>query len=74
MLKNKGFAGRKLQMPVLALGGQSVLGRNLLVLMESLVVDVHGGEIEDYGHYVMEEQPEVVASKLLDFFRRVERT
>lgn len=52
---------------MLALGGQSALGRNLLVLMESLAVDVHGGEIEDCGHYVIEEQPEVVASKLLDF-------
>ena len=38
------------------------MGRNLLVLMESLAVDVHGGEIEDCGHYVIEEQPEVVAS------------
>jgi pimeloyl-ACP methyl ester carboxylesterase len=73
-LQNKEFAAKKLQMPVLALGGQSALGRNLLVLMESLAVDVHGGEIEDCGHYVMEEQPEVVASKLLDFFQRVERT
>jgi pimeloyl-ACP methyl ester carboxylesterase len=73
-LQNKVFAGKKLQMPVLALGGQSALGRNLLVLMKSLAVDVQGGEIEDCGHYLMEEQPEVVASKLLDFFRRVART
>jgi pimeloyl-ACP methyl ester carboxylesterase len=73
MLQNKGFTGKKLQIPVLTLGGQSALGRNLLVWMESLAVDVHGGEIEDCGHYVMEEQPEVVVNKLLDFFCRVER-
>jgi microsomal epoxide hydrolase len=40
--------------------------------MESLAVSVEGGEIDDCGHYVLEEQPEQVATKLLDSFRTLE--
>lgn len=71
-VQNKMLAEKKLQMPVLALGGQSGVGKNLMVGMRSLAVDVQGGEIESCGHYVMEEQPEVVARRLLEFFRTVE--
>ena len=40
--------------------------------MESLAVHVEGGAIEDCGHYVMEEQPEVVSARLIEFFKGVE--
>jgi microsomal epoxide hydrolase len=48
------------------------MGDNLRSSMESLAVHLDGGVIEDCGHYVMEEQPEVVARRLLDFFKSVE--
>jgi pimeloyl-ACP methyl ester carboxylesterase len=59
-------------MPVLALGGKSAIGDNLRSSMEPLAVHVEGGVIDDYGHYVMEEQPEQVAGRLLAFFKLVE--
>ena len=59
-------------MPVLALGGRNAVGDNLRSSMEGLAVHLDGGVIEDCGHYVMEEQPEVVARRLLDFFKSVE--
>jgi pimeloyl-ACP methyl ester carboxylesterase len=40
--------------------------------MEPLAVHVEGGVIDDCGHYVMEEQPEQVAERLLAFFKLVE--
>ncbi|KAI9745009.1 MAG: hypothetical protein M1818_001287 [Claussenomyces sp. TS43310] len=67
--QNAVLAEKTLQMPVLALGGQGGVGENLKTSMERLATDVHGGEIEDCGHYVMEEQPEIVARKLLAFIR-----
>ena len=70
--QNKEFSARKLPMPVLALGGQSAIGDRLKASMESLASQVEGGMIEDCGHYVMEEQPEVVVRELLSFFHRVE--
>jgi len=56
-------------MPVLALGGKKAGGDTLCKSMGDLAVSVEGGEIDDCGHYVLEEQPEQVATKLLDFFR-----
>ena len=70
--QNQEFSTRKLSMPVLALGGRSATGDRLRASMEALALQVEGGVIEDCGHYVMEEQPEVVARELLDFFHRAE--
>lgn len=70
--QNKEFSKAKLAMPVLARGGESGTGDRLKSAMESLALQVEGGMIEDCGHYVMEEQPEVVAHELLRFFKKVE--
>jgi hypothetical protein len=55
-----------LPMPVLALGGSGGMGERLRLLMEPLAERVRGGAIEDCGHYVMEEQPDLLAGRLLD--------
>ena len=70
--QNLDFSKQQLRMPVLALGGSAGMGDNLRKLVTRLAAHVEGGAIEDCGHYVMEEQPEVLASKLLEFFRHVE--
>ena len=70
--QNVEFSKHKLPMPVLALGGSGAQGDNLRQSMESLASQVFGGVIEDCGHYVMEEQPEVLAAQLLDFIDHVE--
>ena len=41
-------------------------------MMESRAFHVDGGAIEDCGHYVLEEQPEILVRRLLDFFGKVE--
>ncbi|MFN0313724.1 MAG: alpha/beta fold hydrolase [Burkholderiales bacterium] len=63
--------GFKLPMPVLALGGAQSWGRRMEVVesLKRVAVDVRGGMVEDCGHFVPEEQPEVLAKHLLDFFR-----
>ena len=70
--QNAEFSKHKLSMPVLALGGSAAIGDTLRQSMEALAVHVDGGVIDDCGHYVMEEQPEEVSRRLLDFFARVE--
>jgi pimeloyl-ACP methyl ester carboxylesterase len=72
--QNVAFSKNKLRMPVLALGGKSATGDHLRQAMEAVAVHVEGGVIEDCGHYVMEEQPEEVARRLLAFFASVEST
>ena len=71
-IQNKEFSKTKLRMPVLALGGSSATGDHLKQSMKSLAVHVAGGIIEDCGHYVMEEQPEIAAQELLQFFQQAE--
>lgn len=70
--QNAKFSEKKLEMPVLALGGQKGVGSKLKVAMQDLANNVQGGEIPDCGHYMMEEQPEVVAGRILDFYRNIE--
>jgi len=70
--QNVEFSKHKLQMPVLALGGSGAQGDNLRLSMNTLASNVSGGVIEDCGHYVMEEQPEVLAHRLLEFIKHVE--
>ena len=65
--QNVAFGKTKLQMPVLTLDGQGGLDSNMRKSLEASASNVQGGQIDDCGHYVMEEQPENVAQKLLDF-------
>jgi pimeloyl-ACP methyl ester carboxylesterase len=67
--QNRVLSQKKLNMLVIALRGQGAVGKNLLVSMEKMANYVEGGEIESCGHCVMEEQPEEVASRLLEFFQ-----
>jgi hypothetical protein len=70
--QNAEFSRHKLIIPVLALGGQTGVGDSLRQTMEALAHNVKGGVIPDCGHYMMEEQPELVARELLRFFERNE--
>jgi len=36
--------------------------------MKPLCEDVRGGVIKDCGHYIPEEQPAVLAEKMIEFF------
>ena len=66
------FVKHKLQMPVLALGGEGAVGEGMITAMLGLAEDVRGGVVKDCGHYVVEEQPESVAKMLLDFLTEVD--
>ena len=70
--QNIEFSKEKLPMPVLALGGSGGMGEQLRLLIEPFAERVDGGAVEDCGHYVMEEQPDLLAGRLLDFFLSVE--
>ncbi|RFU36260.1 hypothetical protein B7463_g73, partial [Scytalidium lignicola] len=70
--QNVEFAKIKLEMPVLAFGGKSSAGGSILAIANIVADDVQGGVIEDCGHFVMEEQPEYLAERLVNFFKDVE--
>ncbi len=63
-------AQRKLEMPVLALGGEESWGRRGEVLESCarVALDVRGGTIPAAGHWIPEEQPARLVSALRAFF------
>lgn len=60
----------KLKMPVLALGGDESFGRGMECLhsLQRVADHVQGGVIAECGHWLAEEQPAVLAERLLAFF------
>jgi pimeloyl-ACP methyl ester carboxylesterase len=66
---NREWAGRKLPMPVLALGADhGVVGDRTISEMEQVAEHVQGGIITDCGHWVADEQPEQLLKHLFAFF------
>ena len=65
-------SGFRLPMPVLALGGAraEARGRGLepLESLRVIAADVRGGTMPDCGHFIPEEQPALLAERLLEFF------
>ncbi|KAJ5758150.1 uncharacterized protein N7511_006844 [Penicillium nucicola] len=67
--QNLEFAKTPLNIPVLALGGASSVGADMVHLVRKFATNVSGGAIHDCGHFLPEEQPSPVAQKLLEFLK-----
>lgn len=65
--QNQKSAQTKLPMPVLALGGSGAVGDNLLKALTPVCVNVSGGSVEGCGHYLQEECPDEISSRILSF-------
>jgi pimeloyl-ACP methyl ester carboxylesterase len=67
-------SGFRLPMPVLALGGARTEARGRaeepLESLRVIASNVRGGAVPECGHFIPEEQPALLAERLLDFFRR----
>ena len=71
IVDNQAFiAEGKLAIPVLALGGGESFGRRELALesLRRVADNVRGGVVEDCGHFIPEEAPDVLLAALLEFF------
>lgn len=68
MRQNQALFVNKLKTPVLALGGDVGSAPTIHELMKPLCKTLSGGVIQDCGHYIPEEQPEVLAAELTRFF------
>jgi pimeloyl-ACP methyl ester carboxylesterase len=68
MEQNMSLFARKLALPILALGGDGGSAPNIHAAMQELGEDVRGGLMANSsGHYIPEEQPEALASQLVEF-------
>jgi pimeloyl-ACP methyl ester carboxylesterase len=67
---NSANVGKKLPMPVLALGGETVMGSSVLDTMRVVAPQAEGGVIAGAGHWLMSEKPDEVAQRLVQFFAK----
>jgi len=65
---NRALSKNKLEIPVLALGGEHRWGDKMVGIMQEFASDVRGGLIKDSGHYIVEEQPQLLLKELMQFF------
>jgi len=66
--QNKLHAETKLEMPVLAYGGEACLAGYTKQCLELAASDVRGGIIERCGHWIGEERPDFIIEQLQTFF------
>jgi pimeloyl-ACP methyl ester carboxylesterase len=59
----------RLQMPVLAIGGDHSYGAGMKPELEYVATDVQGAVIADAGHWIMEEQPARAVAVIVRFVR-----
>jgi pimeloyl-ACP methyl ester carboxylesterase len=68
---NKAFLARgKLQMPVLAFGGEATFGPMIGAVVRCVADNVEDAIIPDCGHWITEEQPAATTKLVVDFLRR----
>ena len=68
MEQNAKLARTRIKVPILALGGDVGSAPKIYEALKPLGEDVRGGVIENCGHYIPEEQPEILAKMMLSFF------
>jgi pimeloyl-ACP methyl ester carboxylesterase len=59
--------GARLQMPLLALGGEKSFGATMAEVMRAGATDVHEGIVPASGHWIMEENPQATISLVRSF-------
>ena len=70
-IDNKAFlAAGKLQMPVLAIGGEKSFGPTMAVVMRACADNVTEGVIPNSGHWIMEENPAATIKMVTDFLKQ----
>jgi len=68
VIDNKTAIGRgRLQMPVLAVGGDHSLGSTMAYIMRFAADNVREVVVKDSGHWLMEEQPKATVAAIVDF-------
>jgi pimeloyl-ACP methyl ester carboxylesterase len=60
----------KLEVPVLALGGEKSFGTTMAVMMRFVASDVEEGVVPDSGHWIMEENPKATIALVRAFLNK----
>lgn len=67
--QNTSLAAKKIETPILALGGDFGMSPGIYEAIKPLATHVEGGIIQNCGHYMPEEQPEEIGARMVKFFK-----
>lgn len=67
------LAQHPVQVPVLALGGETVTGEKVKTMMTAVAIDVRGGSVDRCGHFIPDERPDYLIEQLFTFFQDVQQ-
>jgi pimeloyl-ACP methyl ester carboxylesterase len=67
--QNKEYAKEKLNIPILAIGGEAAIGNRTMASFQNVASNVTGITLPNTGHFIPEEKPDVVVRQILDFFK-----
>jgi pimeloyl-ACP methyl ester carboxylesterase len=62
--------GRKLPMPILAIGGEKSFGPTMATVMRAAATNVTQAVVADSGHWLMEEQPKATVALIETFLKQ----
>ena len=69
MEQNKNYAATAIGTPVLALGGEFGSAPDIYGALRPLCTDISGGVVPHSGHYIPEEEPQALHSRILNFLK-----
>jgi pimeloyl-ACP methyl ester carboxylesterase len=70
-IDNQAFVAQgKLEMPLLAVGGEKSFGTQMADVMRFAATQITGAVVPNAGHWLMEEQPAATTKVVADFLRR----
>lgn len=71
---NRAFlaTGKKLTMPILAVGGEKSFGPMMATVMRAAATDVTEGVVPDSGHWIMEENPQATTRMVRAFLDKAQ--
>ena len=67
--QNKEYANKKLEIPILTIGGEAGIGNFTATSFQKVANNVTGITLSNTGHFIPEERPNFLTKQILEFFK-----
>ena len=67
--QNKEYANKKLEIPILTIGGEAGIGNFTATSFQKVANNVTGITLPNTGHFIPEERPNFLTKQILEFFK-----
>ena len=67
--QNKEYANKKLEIPILTIGGETGIGNFTAASFQKVANNVTGITLPNTGHFIPEERPNFLTKQILEFFK-----